>query len=63
MERVQGRVVATGGVVAYHPMVVELLEEAVGERVTVPEHAQEIGALGVALAARAAAGQPARESA
>ena len=63
MERVRGRVVATGGVVAYHPMVVELLEEAVGERVTVPEHAQEMGALGVALAARAAAGQPARESA
>jgi hypothetical protein len=25
--------------------------------VTVPEHAQEIGALGVAIAARAAAGQ------
>ena len=63
MERVQGRVVATGGVVAYHPMVVELLEAAVGERVTVPEHAQEIGALGVALAALAASQQPTRESA
>ncbi|HSB20387.1 MAG TPA: acyl-CoA dehydratase activase [Anaeromyxobacteraceae bacterium] len=57
MERVQGTVVATGGVVAYHPMVVELLESAVGAPVTVPEHAQEIGALGVAVAARAAAGQ------
>jgi predicted CoA-substrate-specific enzyme activase len=63
MERVQGRVVATGGVVAYHPMVVQLLEEAVGAPVTVPEHAQEIGALGVAIAARAAASQPAQESA
>ncbi len=57
MERVEGRVVATGGVVAYHPMVVELLEEAIGARVVVPEHAQEIGALGVAVAARAAAGK------
>jgi len=55
MERVQGKVVATGGVVAHHPMVVELLEQAIGARVVVPEHPQEIGALGVALAARAAA--------
>ncbi len=62
-ERVQGRVIATGGVVAHHPMVVELLEKAVGEKVAVPEHAQEIGALGAALAARAAAGQPVPESA
>ncbi len=55
MERVEGKVVATGGVVAHHPMVVELLEEALGTDVTVPEHPQEIGALGVAVAARAAA--------
>jgi predicted CoA-substrate-specific enzyme activase len=55
MERIEGRVVATGGVVAHHPMVVELLEKAVGASVTVPEHPQEIGALGVAIAARAAA--------
>ncbi len=55
MERVEGVVVATGGVVAYHPMVVELLEKALGAKVTVPEHPQEIGALGVAIAARAAA--------
>jgi predicted CoA-substrate-specific enzyme activase len=59
MERVEGRVVATGGVVAHHPMVVELLREAVGSSVEVPEHAQEIGALGVAIAARAAALAPA----
>ncbi len=63
MERVQGRLVATGGVVAYHPMVVTFLEQAIGAAVTVPEHAQEIGALGVAQAARASAGQPTRESA
>jgi predicted CoA-substrate-specific enzyme activase len=55
MERVEGKVVATGGVVAHHPMVVELLEEAIGQPVTVPVHPQEIGALGVATAAREAA--------
>ena len=55
MERVEGRLVATGGVVAHHPMIVELLEKATGAAVTVPEHPQEIGALGVAVAAREAA--------
>ncbi len=55
MERVEGKVVATGGVVAHHPIVVELLAEAIGASVTVPAHPQEIGALGVAVAARAAA--------
>jgi activator of 2-hydroxyglutaryl-CoA dehydratase len=61
MERVEGKVVATGGVVAYHPMVVELLAKAIGREVTVPTNPQEIGALGVAVAAReaaAAGGQP-----
>jgi len=57
MERVEGKVVATGGVVAHHPMVVELLEEAIGTPVIVPEHAQEIGAIGVAMAARQAAAE------
>jgi predicted CoA-substrate-specific enzyme activase len=60
MERVQGKVVATGGVVAHHPMAVALLEEAIGAPVLVPEHPQEMGALGVALAARAAAAAVAR---
>jgi predicted CoA-substrate-specific enzyme activase len=54
MERVEGKVVATGGVVAHHPMVVELLARAVGGPVVVPEHAQETGAIGVAMAALAA---------
>jgi predicted CoA-substrate-specific enzyme activase len=54
MERVEGRVVATGGVVAHHPMVVELLGRAIGSPVLVPEHAQETGAIGVAMAALAA---------
>jgi predicted CoA-substrate-specific enzyme activase len=55
MERVEGTVVATGGVVSHHPLVVELLERAIGGRVIVPQLAQEIGAVGVAHAARAAA--------
>jgi predicted CoA-substrate-specific enzyme activase len=54
MERVEGTVVATGGVVSHHPLVVELLEQAIGGRVIVPRFAQEIGAVGVAHAARAA---------
>jgi (R)-2-hydroxyacyl-CoA dehydratese activating ATPase len=54
MERVEGKVVATGGVVAHHPMIVELLERAIEVPVLVPEHAQEIGAIGVAIAALAA---------
>ena len=54
MERVAGKVVATGGVVAHHPMVVRLLEHAIGGPVLVPEYAQEAGAIGVAMAALAA---------
>ncbi len=54
MERVEGKVVATGGVVAHHPMVVQLLQQAIGAPVIVPDHPQEIGALGVATAAREA---------
>lgn len=51
MDVLEGRVVATGGVVAHHPMVVELLERALRTSVIVPPHAQEIGAIGAALAA------------
>jgi activator of 2-hydroxyglutaryl-CoA dehydratase len=43
--------VVTGGVVAHHPMVVSLLEQALGAKVIVPPLAQEMGALGAALAA------------
>ena len=52
MDVLEGRVVATGGVVAYHPAVVALLERALKVPVIVPPHAQEIGAIGAALAAR-----------
>jgi len=52
MDVLEGRVVATGGVVAHHPAVVALLERALKVPVIVPPHAQEIGAIGAALAAR-----------
>jgi len=54
MDVMEDRVVATGGVVAHHPMVVSLMEEALGKPVTVPPHPQEMGAFGAALAARGA---------
>ena len=55
MAEVSGRVVGTGGVLAHHPMAVELLSVALNHEVTVPPLAQQIGALGAALAAREAA--------
>lgn len=52
MDVLQGTLVATGGVVAYHPRLVALLREAMGCEVIVPPHPQEMGAFGAALAAR-----------
>ncbi len=52
MDVFRERVVATGGVVAYHRTMVELLEEGLHAPVTVPPHPQEMGAFGAALAAR-----------
>lgn len=61
MDVLEGKVVATGGVVAYHPMVIEFLERLTGSTVRLPPHPQEMGAFGAALAARhAAAGLEAR---
>jgi len=54
MEVLEPQVVATGGVVAHHPMVVTLLEQTLGTSVVVPPYAQEMGAFGAALAAREA---------
>ena len=53
MDALDGRVVATGGVVAHHPIMVELISEACRGEVIVPPHPQEIGAFGAALAALA----------
>ncbi len=52
MDVLQGHVVATGGVVAYHPTVARLLGEEMHTEVLVPPHPQEMGAFGAALAAR-----------
>jgi predicted CoA-substrate-specific enzyme activase len=52
MDVFDGRVVATGGVVAYHPTMVALLSDALRAEVTVPPYPQEMGAFGAALAAR-----------
>ncbi|MFI5309726.1 MAG: acyl-CoA dehydratase activase [Gemmatimonadales bacterium] len=52
MDVFEGRVVATGGVVAFHPTLVSLLEAELRNTVIVPPHPQEMGAFGAALAAR-----------
>jgi predicted CoA-substrate-specific enzyme activase len=52
MDVFEGRLVATGGVVAYHPTLVRLLAEQLRCEVIVPPHPQEMGAFGAALAAR-----------
>jgi len=65
MDVFEGRIVATGGVIAHHPTMVALLEQECRGEVVVPPHPQEMGAFGAALAARDAAntpGQPAGEN-
>ena len=52
MDPLEGTVVMTGGVVAHNPIVVELVAEALGREVLVPDHPQHTGALGAALIAR-----------
>jgi predicted CoA-substrate-specific enzyme activase len=61
MDVFEGRVVATGGVVAYHPTMVALLSDATHADVIVPPHPQEMGAFGAALAARDGAGSVGQE--
>lgn len=63
MDVFEGRIVATGGVVAYHPTVVALLGEHLRTEVIVPPHPQEMGAFGAALAARDGAGAVGPEAA
>jgi len=54
MDPLSGQVVMTGGVVAHHRIVVDLVSEAIGRDVLVPDHAQYTGAYGAALIAREA---------
>ena len=52
MDPLTGQVVMTGGVVAHNPIIVELISDALGRKVLVPDHPQHTGALGAALIAR-----------
>lgn len=49
MDSLAGTVVATGGVVAHNPIVVELMSEAIGHEVRTTSEPQFSGALGAAL--------------
>jgi (R)-2-hydroxyacyl-CoA dehydratese activating ATPase len=52
MDSLTGDIMATGGVVAHNPAIVEILSEKLGRTVEVPPHPQFTGALGAALSAR-----------
>lgn len=51
MTSISGRVVATGGVVAHNPVLVDIMSKMMGEDIFVPAHAQFIGAIGAGLIA------------
>ena len=52
MDTLTGRVVMSGGVVAFNPIVAELLSARTGTDVEVAPHPQEMGAFGAALVAQ-----------
>jgi predicted CoA-substrate-specific enzyme activase len=52
MDPLDGMVMATGGVVAHNPVIVQILAARLGREVIVPEAPQFTGALGAALTAR-----------
>jgi predicted CoA-substrate-specific enzyme activase len=49
MERLSGRVIMSGGVVAHNPIVAEIISERAGVNVEIAPHPQEMGAFGAAL--------------
>ncbi len=49
MDSLTEKVAMTGGVVAHNPYLVQMLEEATGNRILVPEYPQLTGAVGAAL--------------
>jgi len=53
MDRLDGQVVLTGGVVAHNPTTAKIFTEKLGGEVKVPPHPQYTGALGAALIALA----------
>ena len=52
MEILEGSVILTGGVIAYNPLIGEILEKQLNVKVHIPENAQFAGAFGAALYAR-----------
>jgi predicted CoA-substrate-specific enzyme activase len=52
MDTLAGRVIMTGGVVAFNDIVVELLSTRAGVKVEIAPHPQEMGAFGAALYAK-----------
>jgi predicted CoA-substrate-specific enzyme activase len=58
MDRLDGEVVLTGGVVAHNPTIAQIFDEALGGAVRVPTDPQFTGALGAALTALAQADMP-----
>ncbi|MFC2131420.1 acyl-CoA dehydratase activase [Bacteroidota bacterium] len=49
MDSLEGRVVMTGGVVAYNPMIVKMTSEELGVEILVAEYPQLTGAIGAVL--------------
>jgi predicted CoA-substrate-specific enzyme activase len=49
MERLTGRVIMSGGVVAHNPIVAEIISERANVEVEIAPHPQEMGAFGAAL--------------
>ncbi len=49
MDSLTEKVAMTGGVVAHNPYLVQMVEEATGKKILVPEHPQLTGAVGAAL--------------
>jgi activator of 2-hydroxyglutaryl-CoA dehydratase len=49
MDSLEGRVVMTGGVVAYNPLLVKIASEELGVDILVAEYPQLTGAIGAAL--------------
>ncbi len=52
METLEGVVVITGGVIAYNPMIGEILEKQLNVDVHIPPNPQIIGAFGASLMAK-----------
>ncbi len=49
MDTLTGRVIMSGGVVAYNPIVAEIISERANKKIDIAPHPQEMGAFGAAL--------------